>query len=523
MIRPLPLIAALLLLAGSLFSADFAVDEWLVVFKPSAISQSRGNAKEDPRRALHAQAGATLLKRLEAIGVDRIILPAASDEAAALAMYRASALVKRVERNRVYRALGPNDPLYVAGQESCYDRIGAGAAFDAWKAGTPAFVLTSTITVAVLDTGIDSHPELSGLLLAGASFRAGEPSTDDLNGHGTAVCGILAALTDNGSGMAGVAFDPVHVRVLPVKVLGSDGSGLASEVAEGVIYAADAGARVINMSLGDTEPSETLEAAVSYARTRGVFLVAASGNDNSNTRYPAAYPAVMSVAALDHADGRASYSDFGRVDISAPGGDAAGSCPCQAAPTPGTCLDEVWSLCKDATEYLAAAGTSFSCPMVAGAAALLLAQKTSRSPDELYRLLTQTADPTALGSGYNIYTGWGRLNVYKALAYGSGPASIAGTALKAYNWPNPFRPDRHGLTHLTFYLESPGATQVQIRDLAGDLVYQKELGASQTFAGMNLLAWDGKNGKNQVVANGAYFLVVVSGGRSGKNRIVVAR
>ena len=162
--------------------------------------------------------------------------------------------------------------------------------------------------------------------------------------------------------------------------------------------------------------------------------------------------------------------------------------------------------------------------MVAATAALLLSQNPSRTAEDLYRIITQSADPAAYGSGYHPETGWGRLNVYKALTYAGGPA--AGNfngRIKIYNWPNPVNPDREGSTNLTFTLERPAAAVLQLRDLAGDLLFEKSLEASKTVAGMNIVPWDCKNGTGRVASNGTYLLTVTAGDKKGSNRVMVLR
>src|SRR5262249_38084313 len=155
--------------------------------------------------------------------------------------------------------------------------------------------------------------------------------------------------------------------------------------------------------------------------------------------YPAAYPACLAVAALDHAGNLTFYSNYGRIDLSAPGGDAVlyqDAC----TPFPSCCGVEIWSTCFQGG-YNAQAGTSFSAPMAPATAGLLLAQDSSRDPGRLSLILTQSCLPAAEGPGYHNTTGWGQLNVYSALTYGTGSPS-GNTSLKCYNWPNPFQPTK---------------------------------------------------------------------------------
>src|SRR5207248_2967570 len=143
---------------------------------------------------------------------------------------------------------------------------------------------SSSATVAVLDTGVDaSHPDLAGALAPGKNLLDGSTNTSDANGHGTAMAGIVAADTGNGTGIAGVGY--AGVKVMPVKVLGGDGTGLDSDVINGVVWATQHGADVILMSFSNPGYSPALQSAISWAWSQGVSLVAAVVNDGSSTVY----------------------------------------------------------------------------------------------------------------------------------------------------------------------------------------------------------------------------------------------
>lgn len=178
---------------------------------------------------------------------------------------------------------------------------------------------SSAVTIAIIDTGIDlSHPDLAAKVVNGFDVYNNDNNPQDDNGHGTHVAGIAAAISNNGVGVAGVSWG---ARLMPIKVLNSAGNGSYADVAEGIIWAADHGAQVINLSLGGTSPSQLLQDAVGYAASRGVIIVAASGNSGSNAvLFPARYPNVIAVAATDSSNTRAWFSNFGpEVDLSAPG------------------------------------------------------------------------------------------------------------------------------------------------------------------------------------------------------------
>ncbi len=188
----------------------------------------------------------------------------------------------------------------------------------------PAAIGTSNppLVVAVIDTGVDvTHPDLAaGQVLTGVSLVSGAPSAADDNGHGTHVAGIIAATTNNTVGVRGAA---PGVKILPIKVLNSSGSGTYSAVATAITTAVSQGAKVINLSLGGTVPSTIFDAAVANANANGVTVVAAAGNNGatgSPASYPAATPGVIAVGAVTSTLDRASFSTCGAyVDISAPG------------------------------------------------------------------------------------------------------------------------------------------------------------------------------------------------------------
>lgn len=210
------------------------------------------------------------------------------------------------------------------------------------------------VIVAVVDTGVDAtHPDLAGKIVAGYDFVNRDDSPDDDQGHGTHVAGIACATPDNDTGIAGVGFD---CKIMPVKVLDSNGGGNHSIIAEGIIWATDHSASVINLSLGGTTGSGALRDAVKYATSRGVIVVAAAGNDGTTEdNFPAAYPEAISVCATDQNDVVARFSNQAKsVDVCAPG--------VAILSTVRGGKYEKWN------------GTSMATPNVSGVAALLVAR-----------------------------------------------------------------------------------------------------------------------------------------------------
>ena len=308
--------------------------------------------------------------------------------------YKNKANVVYAEPNYILYALEtPNDTYY--GNQWALNNTDWEQAWTDFSAAP----FTETI-IAILDTGVSkNHTDLNDKLIPGWNFIDNNDNTDDVYGHGTHVAGIAGAETNNSTGIAGIAF-PNNTQIMPVKVLNDYGSSVSTSVADGIYYAANNGAQVINLSLGGKYPSQAMEDAVNYAWEQGVLIAAAAGNDGSRTfSYPASYPNVMSVAATDSADKRARFSNFNNeIDISAPGVNVL-----------STYLNN-W--------YGYGSGTSMSCPHIAGLAGLLFAQNNSRSNADIRAIIEQTADDLG-AAGWDRYYGWGRINVYKALTYTS--------------------------------------------------------------------------------------------------------
>ena len=229
---------------------------------------------------------------------------------------------------------------------------------------------------------------------------AGNANVTDDFGHGTHVAGIAAAATNNGIGIAGISWG---ARVMPVKVLDQYGNGWYSDIADGIVYAADNGAKIINLSLGGAAASQTLCQAAAYAQQKGALLVAAAGNAGAAVLYPAACDGVLAVAATDRSDQRASFSNYGpEVDLAAPGVD-------------------IYSTWPWLDGYFTKSGTSMAAPHVSGVAALVWSRWPEWTNMAVSRRITETAvDVDA--AGWDPYTGWGRLDAAAALAPSGDPA-----------------------------------------------------------------------------------------------------
>jgi len=288
----------------------------------------------------------------------------------ALKKSKLSKATEFIEPNYVYSASEfPNDPEY--SKQWNLRSINVEAAWDETKG--------SGVTVAVIDTGISPVPDLKDTkFVKGYDFVNDRIEAYDDAGHGTHVAGTIAQSTNNGYGVAGVAYE---ASLMPLKVLAASGGGTVADIAEAIRYAADNGADVINMSLGGPGESKLMEEAIDYAHQKGVFLVAAAGNSSQNSAsYPARYPHVIGVAALDSVGVKAPYSNFGAgVDISAPGGSEAGKI-----------LQETIDPETNEAIFVGYQGTSMAAPHVAGVAALVKATGV-KEPDEVLSVLKQSA------------------------------------------------------------------------------------------------------------------------------------
>lgn len=273
------------------------------------------------------------------------------------------------------------------------------------------------VTVAVIDTGVDyNHPELRGKVINGYDFVNRDSDPMDDNGHGTHVAGTIAANTNNGIGIAGVA---PQANILAIKVLDSTGGGSLADVTDAITYAVNNGAKIINMSLGGpAEAPQYLTDALDYAHEHDVLVVVAAGNSNEDLRgfIPASDPVVVSVAATNHNDQRAYFSNYGlRLGLSAPGGGETQGDIASILSLKSTVsrIDDPDSVVGE--KYLRLAGTSMAAPHVAAVAALLRSKYPTYSSEQIRQMLLVGSDDITL-SGFDAFIGAGRLNAKKALS-----------------------------------------------------------------------------------------------------------
>jgi len=303
--------------------------------------------------------------------------------AAAEAELAADPRIAFVERNRLLApAEVPDDPV------TSYHTalVGLPAAWDTTH-GNPNLV------IAILDSGIDpTHPDLAGKLVPGYNFWSDDTDTRDVFGHGTEVAGVAAAVTGNGAGVAGAAWD---CGLMPVRVTNNDGFASLFAILQALTWAVDNGAKVINLSFEGIHSSPALNTGLAYVRSHGGLTVAAAGN--SGTLDPAPdQPDVVSVAATNDSDGRPSWASYGPyVDLAAPGASL--------------------KTTKDGGGTVTISGTSFSSPLVAGIAALVWSVDPTLTPVEVEALLEATA--VDLGAaGRDDQYGAGRVDAAAAVA-----------------------------------------------------------------------------------------------------------
>jgi hypothetical protein len=315
-----------------------------------------------------------------------------------LARLRRNASVVWAEANvRFQAAETPNDPCLTTNAGCAGATEWAPAAIhapEAWSATHGS----AQLTVAVIDGGIDAaHPDLAGKV--GPQDNVAGGAVDQCNEHGTHVAGTIAAVTNNGIGVAGIGW---NTRLLDVRVLKYDSTvndciGYLSDIATGIDDAVAAGAQVVNLSLAGTIDTQTMRESVSHAVAHGVVVVGAAGNEGDTgnpVEYPAALPDVISVGATDRTDHTASFSNHGGwVDLAAPGVAIVSTAP--------------------GGGYAVMSGTSMAAPHVAGAVALVLAVHPGLSPAQVAARLELSSDGYP-GAGRDVR--YGRLNVAKALS-----------------------------------------------------------------------------------------------------------
>lgn len=355
-------------------TVPYATDRVLVKFD--------GGASFFTQSAAMGRIGAQVVDEVSGIGMKVVELPANVSVEQAIAYLRTQQGIAYVEPDyRCSISYRPNDTNYSS--QYAPQKIQCEAAWDVTR-GDPGII------IAIVDTGIDlNHTDLSGKIVPGYDFVNRTTSPQDDNGHGTHCAGIAAARTDNRLGIAGVGF---NCRLMAVKVLDRNGSGFFSNVAAGIVYAVDNGAKVVSLSLGGSNGSQALQDAVNYAHGRNVLVVAAAGNSGSQSAaYPAFYTNALAVGSSTNTDARSNFSNYGSwVSVCAPGSN-------------------IYST-YTGNRYTILSGTSMATPAVAGLAGLLYSRMgSSATATQVRRRIEDTCDP--VGN----WVAKGRINAARAV------------------------------------------------------------------------------------------------------------
>jgi len=343
----------------------------------------------DHARNIIAALGARDADEIAGLGVHILDLPEQADEAGFAHAMAQRPEVEFAELDKIVAPadMTPNDPWYV--DQWHLRKIGAPAA---WSTTTG----NSNVVIAVLDTGVDgTHPDLAPNMVAGWNVYGNNSNASDTGGHGTAVAGTAVTSSNNGIGVAGVAWG---CKIMPVRITDSTGYALWSDAAKGLTWAADHGARVANLSFVASD-SSTVKSAAQYFQSKGGVVTVSAGN-YSTFDATADNPYVLTISATEPTDVLASFSNTGNnVDLAAPGTNIR---------TTGF-----------AGSYQAVSGTSFSAPIVAGLAALVISANPSLTANQVQDIMKQSADDLG-AAGWDPSFGWGRVNAARAVALAGG-------------------------------------------------------------------------------------------------------
>lgn len=380
----------------------YVANEFIVRFK-GGVDRSRV-------AEINAARGVIVIEEIPQLSVYRLRLPQGVNLDAMMRTYRKHPSVEYAEPNYLGRGgdISPNDTFFPI-QWHLNNTGQSGGTPDADIDAVEGWQITQgspSVTVAILDTGIRSaHPDFQGRILPGYDFVNQDADPEADHPHGIMVTGILAANSDNAFAVAGVDH---QAMLLPVKVLDSANLGTTFDLAQGLVYAADRGAHVVNMSLINYPPvGKMLDDALVYARDAGAILMACAGNGgvrDADRSYPGASPLTISVGATDLNDVRASFSGTGdALDVVAPGLNVV------------TTADIVTF-----DSYTRFSGCSAATPVASGTASLLLAVDENLTHERLRQIMIQSAEdqvgpPEEDTPGRDDFFGYGRLNVNDAL------------------------------------------------------------------------------------------------------------
>lgn len=391
----------------------FVADQVLVKFKASLPPYMR-------QIAITAYQSDTLLV-IPKVDIYKLKIPEHSSVEEMVYLMNMNPFIEYAEPNHIaHLTVTPNDPLFnlqyalsntgqlignvpgsPQGKESADIHAPSG-----WEEETGK----DSVIIGFVDTGLDfDHPELQNKFVSrGKDFVNGDDDATDDNGHGTHIASIAAAETNNGIGIAGVAW---NCKILPAKAMSATGLGSYANIIDAIRWLADNGAHVINLSIGGDADSSALKDAMKYAYSQGVVLVASAGNDSTSVLYPAAYDLYcLAVASTDYNDAHANWSNTGpQVDVAAPGERILGCVPTWY-------YAQEWGI-FDVDPYAYGYGTSSSAPQVAGLAALIKSLKPDLGVMDIMNIIRYSSDDVNqdLLPGVDDNIGYGRINIEKAL------------------------------------------------------------------------------------------------------------
>ena len=368
---------------ASLAAPEFAEGRILV--------QPRAGLSDAQFQKILRQNGASTRRRVTQIDLHVVNVPPRAEDKVVAALSRNPHVVF-AEKDVLLElsAVTPDDPYYSNAWH--LPKMGLPSAWERTRGNG---------VIAVLDTGVDSaHPDLSGQLVSGVNAVDAFGDTSDIHGHGTKVAGVIAALSNNASGVASIAWDS---KVMPVRVTNSsDGWAHFSDIANGLVWAADHGARVANISY-DVTGSASVNSAAQYMRNKGGLVVVAAGNSGTDPGH-ADSPYIISVSATGSSDSKTSWSSYGRyVDVAAPGAG-------------------IWTTTRGGG-YGSVSGTSFASPATAAVVALIRATNSTLAVVDVEEILKASA--VDLGSaGRDSYYGYGRVDAAAAVQLADQSTSV---------------------------------------------------------------------------------------------------
>jgi subtilisin family serine protease len=368
------------------------------------LAKFRAGIMPDHARNIIAALGARDADEIPGIAVHILELPYQADEAGFAQAMAQRPEVEFAELDRIVQPADviPNDPWY-AGWQWHLPKISAPSAWSTTTGG-------SSIVIAILDTGVDgSHQDLVNKLVSGWNVYNNNSDWSDVNGHGTNVAGVAGAQSNNGTGVAGVCW---ACKIMPIRISDTSGSATYSAMASGLTWAADHGARVANISYIASD-SSTVRSAAQYFQNHGGVVTSSAGN-YSTFDSSADNPYILTISAMDINDVFSSFSNYGNnVDLVAP---------------------EAGYTTARGNSYMYAGGTSFSSPVVAGVAGLILSVNPALTGPQVQDILKQNADDFG-AVGWDIYFGWGRVNAERAVTAASG--GTADTSPPMVNFTSP--------------------------------------------------------------------------------------